>query len=383
MDFYDTTLKYFKENKVVLADRFAPFYVCSTTMHLLNLANYEREFYYEQGKVANLRLHVMFCAPPGFMKTLMMERLLDPSIGVIGPSSVETGMEGHMTEAAFVGTYRLEQGQPTEVQGAAYEHRRGIVGVDEFQSLANAMKQEHSLNLDNAMLTALDSGYVLKKVSLGKVNYRTNMTLWAGSQPTRFDLASGLARRFCFVFFIPTPKEEKMIRVARREGKNIRPNYNTLGLLQQQVETITNNLKLLQELEFTDSLNNALDEINVPHYEEILFEKMAIGYNVATKKVGRTLKVTVDDRLMSLFKQEKIYRNKIKKGADVSEVLDVINNMNLAKLSDVKDKLTDFGLSYNKTAEILQNLQRQGHIDIKTMDSHGNGKKVKVIIVNE
>ena len=82
--------------------------------------------------------------------------------------------------------------------------------------------------LGHSVETALDSGMIRKRLAAGKIEYQTNFTLWTGVQPARYQLSSGLARRFLFLLFIPNFKDIQAFKVNRRLAKNVKT--NTLGL---------------------------------------------------------------------------------------------------------------------------------------------------------
>jgi len=161
---------------------------------MFNLANQFREFHFIQGKLAQDRLHVYMIAPPGYTKSMLLQRFVQGPNSVLGCTgslgeiyhgnqvgSVKCGWEGSTTEAGFIGSYKAAQGGGHEqVLGAAHEHKYGVMGIDEFSALSNMMKMEHSMNLDNAMLLALDSGWCIKRLAAGKIEYLTQLTLMTG-----------------------------------------------------------------------------------------------------------------------------------------------------------------------------------------------------------
>ena len=58
--------------------------------------------------------------------------------------------------------------------------------------MSDASKKDHSLDMKNQLLTSLDNGRVQKALRAGWVNYTTRYTVWAGTQPARFDLWTSL-----------------------------------------------------------------------------------------------------------------------------------------------------------------------------------------------
>jgi len=384
-NFYDACLNYLKASKIALYERFAPYYIASTCCHIVNLENQKREFFLENVRVANTRMHVFMVAPPGFCKTLFLQKFLMGHTSVLGNTTIDVGFEGSMTEAGFTGTVRISDGEPVIVKGAAFDHREAILGIDEFSALANAMKMEHSINLDSAMLTALDSGYLIKRLALGKIQYITSLTLWSGSQPARFDLTSGLGRRFLFIYFIPTQAEADDIKQARREGKNILPDLGMLHTIKKSVKQIQEDVQELQKIKFDNSIYKTLDRLKIPHFEEALYERLALGYTVAVQNgCDKTLEVTMTPQLQLLFKQAHDWRLEIKKGAETGQVMQVLKEMNMCLLSDVKRRLTDFGLEYGKSGMLIDLLRKQGRIAIVTDEKKGKrGRPRRIVMVLE
>lgn len=386
MSFYDSALKHLEKSFVALTDKFAPYYVIGVCNHIINLENQKREFYFEHGKVANLRTHVFMCAPPGFTKTLYLEKFLRGATSIVGCSQlVQCTFEGSMTEAAFTGTIKVVNGEPVEAKGAAYDARLSILGVDEFASLTNSMRQEHSINLDNAMLTALDTGYLTKRLALGKIQYMTQLTLFTGSQPMRFNLTSGLGRRFIYIWFIPTQKEEDLIREMRRRAKSQRPDLSYMDVVKRDIENVVVNAQRTQSITFHESVFKTLDELRVPHFEEVLYERMAIGYTLSKLEgIGEsTLNVRMTEELRNLFQVANDWRGEIKKGADTSQVFQIVKEMNGMSVSDIKRRLTDLGMTYQQSSDVMQSLQHQDRIRYVTDSPVGGGRPRTRIIVQE
>jgi hypothetical protein len=350
---------------------------------MINLENQKREFALDGGRVANFRMHVFFVAPPGFMKTLVLMKMLDGPYSVFGTTDVKTGFEGAMTEAGYVGTIKGVEGEPVVIYGAAYEHQESILGIDEFAQLTNSMKMEHSINLDTAMLTSLDTGYLNKRLAMGKIRYVTQLTLWTGSQPSRFDLSSGLGRRLMFLFFIPTTEEEAKIRAARRAGKNVRAPADLLNNIRHDVTDIMTKLKHVTKIKYSREFYMVLDKLGIPHYEEDLYERLALGYTIATHNFGTEIEVKMDERLKFLINTSNEWRNEIKRGSEFSQAVSVIKEMTNCPLSDVKKRLSNMGWTWQKSTDIINIMARQGIVSIVKDKSGSGGRPKEIIIINE
>jgi len=377
---FEKTLQYFDECKIALAEKFAPPYIASICAHLLNIENQKREFHFEQGRVANLRIHVYFIAPPGFFKTLMLSKFCDGKFSILGSELIPVAFEGSMTEAGFVGSFRMEGGEFKENRGAAWEHRESILAIDEFSALTALMQQEHSMSLESAMLTSLDSGFVSKRLAPGRIQYMTQASLWTGSQPLKFNLASGLARRFVFIYFIPTLAEEALIRKMRRQGKNIIPPKELLFEIKEEIAKCMDFAKEVQKIEYTDAFYSMLDKMEVPHFEEALYERIAAGLTLATlQEPGPVLVVKPTDLIRKFFQLEAEWRLDIKAGADTSQVFWVCRQMAGCSATDIKKHLTGImGMDYEEATRLMSALERQGRIVLRTAQGE-KGRKVKLV----
>jgi len=288
-----------------------------------------------------------------------------------------------LTEAGYVGTIKGVEGEPVVIYGAAYEHQESILGIDEFAQLTNSMKMEHSINLDTAMLTSLDTGYLNKRLAMGKIRYVTQLTLWTGSQPSRFDLSSGLGRRLMFLFFIPTAEEEAMIRAARRAGKNVRAPADKLNDIRHDVTDIMTKLKHVTKVKFSREFYMVLDKMGIPHYEEDLYERMALGYTISTHNFGTEIEVKMDERLKMLINTSNEWRNEIKRGSEFSQAVSVIKEMTNCPLTDVKKRLSNMGWTWQKSTDIINIMARQGLVSIVKDKSGVGGRPKEIIIINE
>lgn len=383
MDLFDASVEWGKSSRIAFAERLFPPYTCSLCCHLFNLENFKREFFIEHGRLANTRMHIFFCAPPGYTKSLILQRLIQGKAAAYAESGVNINFEGSMTEAAFTGTVRVVESEIQAVFGAAHEHRESILGIDEFASLTNAMKMDHSINLDNAMLTALDSGYLIKRLALGKIQYVTQLTLWTGSQPARFDLTSGLGRRFFFIYWIPSSKEEGVIKTARREAKNVYPKLELKKEINRNISKMKSKLKRVKKVVFADKIYRILDNFKIPHFEEPLYERLAMGYAIARDQLDKKLYVDVDTILSGMFAMEKNWRDEIKTGAELTEVLKVCKDLEPISVTELKKKLADFGMTYQRATVVIDILKRAGQLYVKQEKRGGKGRPTTFIYVRD
>ena len=266
-----------------------------------------------------------------------------------------------MSEAGFTGTIRAtdNEGDPIITYGAAHDYANHIVGIEEFSALTTAMKQEHSSNLDNALLTALDSGHLVKRLAAGEIKYETNITLMVGSQPSRFDLASGLGRRFFFIYFVPSAAERRELKLCRRRSKGVQGNMSLLKKISDDVDDVKKRIYGLKSIRFSSGFMEAIDKLNVSHYIEPLYEKLGIGYTAATTSFGSELEVKMTPELMELLKSANRWRMEVARGAEERQVVRVLEDKGLVEELKLKDELLEFGLTYMKSEELIGRLARQ------------------------
>jgi len=362
----DSILQLLKARRCAFVDRFGPHFICSAGAHLFNLVNIEKSIFREHGLgETDMRLHIMFVAPPGFSKSFFLRQFLGGDYSILGATNIHCAFEGAMTEAGWIGTKRFGDDGTDEMLGAAYEHRTGIIGIEEFSSLTQMMKVAHSSQLDTAMLTTLDSGWAMKRLAPGKIEYRTHVSLWAGTQPLRFDLSSGLGRRFYFIYFVPNRKDRAILVKKRREGKNVDPQLTSLTQIRVMINKLMEDIADIDIISFDRPLFTLFDELHVPHFEESLYERLALGYNVMTKKIVPDFKITLDDRLRRLIGQEYNWRNMLKYGAHIAQIIKLLTeDAEEIVESEFKLQLVNLGIDFSQSTKMLEAMKRMRMISV-------------------
>jgi len=363
-------LKYLKSLNIAFVDEFVPFYVSSAMCHLANLENRKREFYTDQSLVKDLRAHMFFVAPPGYFKSFLLQLLLD------GPSSIffnsiDCSYASSMTEAGYVGTIRHMDGTPVEVKGAAWDYREHIIGIEEFSAITNIMTQQHSLNLDNALLTSLDNGKLSKRLAAGELKYITHLTLWGASQPLRFNLKSGLGRRFCFIYFIPNAKAREKIKMMRRKGRNVRPDFRKLKAIEEQVSAIRSKIEGIESVKF--DIDPLLNKLKVVHSDESLYERLALGFTLAEGNFRKDVLVKASDWLYNKLLTERGWRRDIAYGADTEQVIVLLRDAGFLSQSELIKQLTEFGLTRIGAAKLIGMMVKSKQIS--EIEAKTGGKK--------
>lgn len=338
-------------------ERYPDFYIASAMDHLFNLANHEKCILYDHGKLYNTRLHILLVAPPGFSKSFWLDQFMFEDSGVLW-KSIPTAFKATMTEAGLVGTIRMTDGVPTISEGVALRHANSIIGVEEFAAITAMMPSSHSKGLDTAFLTSLDSGRVNKDLAAGEISYTTYYSLWAGVQPSRFDLTSGMGRRLCTMEFIPNEEDKNKMRIARREGIGVRFNPVAVKEIKTRILEIKHQMKGIQEFKIDDGIYDYFDQFKFPHFEETIYEKILMGVAMANEKITPSMSIELNNKKMKeMVIQEMGWRKSISRGSQMAEVIVVLKDMGgKAYEAELKDELMAFGLDWEQSQKQINHL---------------------------
>ena len=292
-------------------------------------------------------------------KTYFLEQFLRGDAALLAQSKIPITMEGTMTGAGFVGTTKFEDGEQVRVPGLAEECSTAIAGIEEFSAVTNMFKVHYAGELDVSLLGALDSGWCYKRLAAGPIKYQTYITLQTGCQPARYDLSSGMARRFLFLEFIPNRSDFYTLRSAQRKARGIGANITRTQLIWKELEKLaTYGTKEIKEIWLDDKFYDLMDKWEVWHYDEILFERLLTGYNLMKGNVQKgILKVDVDKEAERLLFGEVGFRKAIKRGSIFNQVFTILHDANgiLSEL-DLKEKLIDYGLDYTQSSEVINQM---------------------------
>jgi len=213
----DMVLDEMKSRQAYLSELYTPFYVCSYAMHAFNLLNQTDHIYWENKHLPNMRMHLIFVAPPGGMKSYFMSNMGEPQYGIFSGCKIQMGFKQSMTESGLIGTIRTFDDVSYETEGIAKTYKNGILIVDEFSAITNAFKVSYNNQMDSQMLALLDHGRIYKDLAGGSIEYQSNLTLWGGVQPARFDFTSGMGRRIIFLLYLPTHHDnERLLEIMSR-----------------------------------------------------------------------------------------------------------------------------------------------------------------------
>ena len=267
--------------------------------------------YTPMSHLADTRLHILIRGMKGSGKNVLIDLFLKEGTGLlwnahsfsglgyrtdIGPNSItEAGMFGSVNDEGEI------VGRPL-----AREMCGGFLGIEEFSSLTDASKKEHSKDMKNQLLGSTDSGRVKKAMRSGWVEYMTRYTIWGGTQPGRFELESGLDRRFFIIDIEMTAEKEQAYKRAQSLASNMGIEHRIKQaekvqmlrgwFIRRQENAVLNPPR---QLKFDDSLSEWLMQEGVRSFESDLFRRVAIGYWMMQENYSPDpdLHITIDDRL--------------------------------------------------------------------------------------
>ena len=271
---YEAIMEELKSREVYMHEVYAPFYIASFVMHEFNLYNQAKGIYWVAKDLPNLRLHLLFVSPAGFMKTFFLEQFLRGN-NAIFRHVVPCTFVSNITEAGLVGQVTNTMGDLVLTPGLAKQYDEGIVGVDEFSAITKAFQVSYGSQIETQLLSILDSGWVYKRVGPGEISYLTNMTLWGGVQPARFDLTSGMGRRFMYMAFFPAKKEADELMDAWAQSKGKMPDNRTQEVKKKVIQ-FKEELRRIKEVKFSEELVPYYKKIGLFPYEGSQFDRLSL-----------------------------------------------------------------------------------------------------------
>ena len=186
----------------------------------------------------------------------------------------------------------------------------GFLGFEEFSSLVDAAKKDHSTDMTNQMLTSTDDGRVKKVMKAGWVEYTTRYTLWAGTQLARFEMESGMDRRFFVIDIDMTPEKELQYKMAQAKQASMAPHKRAelVAMADAMRDFFTERamdviLNPPKGLYFDDEFNEWLFRPEARSHEADLFRRLALGYAVMSPhyKGGDILRIKMTDQLREIL----------------------------------------------------------------------------------
>ncbi len=315
------------DRKMLYNDTYAPFFVVSYALHMFNLINHERKIYWESKRIPNMRLHLLFVAPPGGMKTYSMQMLGGEGSGIFSNCAYQIITRQNMNEAAMVGSISFQNGESRTREGEAQVHARDIIMIDEFSGITSSLKSSFNSQMDTQLLAALDHGHVVKSQAGGNIEYDTMFTLWAGVQPAKYDMSSGMGRRLCFLLNIPNEQMKFAIRRAIWDSKNIAPNEATDNALNEIINSWAHSFSVIESITYDYSIFELYEELDLETYEMACYDRIILGYHLATYGASQHIVLMAEDGLLkSMIRSQVEWRTLIGEGPDLIQIKKIIED---------------------------------------------------------
>jgi hypothetical protein len=401
---FDKTNEFARKNYFIDVEDKIPIFLCSIGGHIFNclnkcsrcdfdpdspLVDEENDFiiencplrhdnvpfYTPMSQLPDTRIHILMRGAKGSGKSVLILMFLAEGTGLVHSPTADLGQgfrtmmgANSITEAGMFGSVDEEgdiAGRPI-----AREMCGGILGFEEFSSMSDASKKEHSLDMKNQLLTSLDNGRVQKALRAGWVNYTTRYTCWAGTQPARFELDSGLDRRFFIIDIEMTPEKERQYKLAQHAQANMSNservelanlNIQIKDWIRMRMHTAVSNPPT--GILFDDDIMEWIDRPDVRSFEADLFRRMCIGYAMMQPeyKGGEMLIIRLDDTLKTILNQSLAMRRRVM-DADVELIRAAFWMKDVPKSQLLKEISRMITSGDYQTAKrwLIENLEGQG-----------------------
>lgn len=422
MDIFETMKTYVNRNHYVDVDDKIPVFLCSIGTHIFNglnkcgtcpfiptgeegafaidsciLRHDKAPLYTPMSHIADTRLHILMRGMKGSGKSVLINLFLAPGTGLLNnPLNADIGMAfrtdigaNSITEAGMFGSVN-EEG---EIMGRplAREMCGGFLGFEEFSSLVDAGRKDHSIDMTNQLLTSTDNGRVRKAMRAGWVQYTTRFTLWAGTQPGRFEMESGMDRRFFIIDIDMNPKKEMQFKKAQAKQASMTnaERADLAGMAMQIKDFFTERaMEVIMNpptgVRFDDELNEWLYKPEVRSHEADLFRRLALGYTIMSPDYegGDLLYVKMTDQLRDILDSSLEMRRGVME-SDINLIKTAFWNTELTRTNLIKEVARMITPGDYQAAKrwVEDNLLIQAWYSEERSSAGGRGRKgVKVFI---
>tara|TARA_R100001015_G_scaffold18999_2_gene14024 strand:+ start:9475 stop:10761 length:1287 start_codon:yes stop_codon:yes gene_type:complete len=376
MNIFETMRTYVNRNHYVDVDDKIPVFLCSIGTHIFNglnkcgtcpfiptgeegafaidsciLRHDKAPLYTPMSHIADTRLHILMRGMKGSGKSVLINLFLAPGTGLLNnPLNADIGMAfrtdigaNSITEAGMFGSVN-EEG---EIMGRplAREMCGGFLGFEEFSSLVDAGRKDHSIDMTNQLLTSTDNGRVRKAMRAGWVQYTTRFTLWAGTQPGRFEMESGMDRRFFIIDINMNPKKEMQFKKAQAKQASMTnaERAELAGLAIEIKDFFTERtMEVIMNpptgVRFDEALNEWLYKPEVRSHEADLFRRLALGYTIMSPDYegGDLLFVKMTDELRQILDSSLEMRRGVME-SDINLIKTAFWNTELTRTALIKE----------------------------------------------
>jgi len=343
MNIFDRVLDFCDKNYIIDVEDKVPIFLSSIGAHIFNTVNKcsMRDFapresdgedskrfviedcplrhdnypiYTPSSRIADTRIHILMRGAKGSGKNVLLDLFCAEYTGLLWNSDGFDGVgfrtmigANSITEAGMFGS--VNENGDIVGRPLARELCGGFLTFEEFSSVSDANKKDHSIDMKNQMLTSLDSGRVAKGMRDGWVKYNTRYTVWGGTQHGRMDLESGLDRRFFIIDIIMDAEKERQYKEAQNKQASMSREeraYLAGEIMSLREWFIDRQMSIMLNpptgVMFSPEFEEWVMRESVRSFESDLFRRLAIGYNMmATDWQGGVLEIKMDDMLKELL----------------------------------------------------------------------------------
>jgi hypothetical protein len=364
---YDQIMEELADRRAYMHEVYAPQYICSYAVHAFNLMNQKREIYFTGKQLPNMRIHLLFISPSGFMKTYFLDNMGRDKYGIFHSTDIGIGSEQSLTEAGFVGTIANVNGLAIPNPGAAELNKDGILLIDEFKGITEALKNQMNAQMETQLLAALDHGQVYKRLSTGPITYKTHLTLWTGVQPGSYDLSSGLGRRLCVMNFTPTKSDNTAIMDIMHETQNMRPDVSAMSLLWDNINETVHKMNGIERIEFDDSILSLYHKLDMYSFETSYFNRIIIGYYLMKHPIDKVIHMDAGDKeLVEILTRQKGWRADVYTGLDYLQIKKIlVVHGKVCQRNEIVQECAMIGWNTKQVHEKLADMHKYNLISVK------------------
>ena len=368
MTIYHDVMEELNRRETYLREDYAPFFIASWAQHQFNLMNRRRQIYWVNGVLPNARLHILFVSPSGFMKTHYLKTMAGDDYGMFKGCGSVIGFEQEMTAPGFTGTSYTNNGNRVDYDGAAKDYENGFMLIDEFKGLTEALQGQGNGQFETQLLSALDSGRVVKRLAATRNEFITNFTMWTGIQPSCFSTSnSGLARRLTYLLCLPTSKDNEVLRNLRFKHRGSRPDTRNMQLLWSKQKTFIAELDNIREVVFHPEVEERYRKMGHFHFEAEYYDSLLLGITLAVKGVSPTIEVDLKiPEVVRILERETEWRKQINRNPVHAAVLIMLKELKSeASLEDILSVMDMYSMKTEEVIEALNALRQNGKVIMK------------------
>ena len=384
----DNVVLYLQSRKIEFAEVYAPYYLASIGSHIANLGSnclpedkmkfggrVGNQAYSKLGKPCDLRLHIVFLAPPGGGKSLFLSLFTDGMIGFLANTHIPVRRYASISTAGLIGSAVSggKKGEGVNIPGEAEIFKTGIFGFDELSSVL-MHREDYNIEMINTILQLLDEGNITKRTLYGDFNYKTYVTLWGGTQPLRLNLSHGLARRFLVLRFSPNSIDEKRLSEVQWEGLGVKHSITEISLIRKEINDIWEGYAV-EDIAFDPKIKELKDKLGIIHIDSEWIDRLCIGWNVVTnyEPEETQLFVGLEPVLEQMIINALNWRySAVIDGAKADIIRSLDPNMSYSATEIKRLCCKNLGISYKDISILLEEMVRDGVFEVGSKFSATN-----------